>query len=177
LNSRSLFIVRHAIAADREEFKLLGRPDADRPLTDKGRKKLKKTISFLLDLSPIECIASSPLARAKQTADQFHESFKSAFVCTNDALGPNSPPELLMELAVDLFKKYQTVLFIGHEPCLSTFVGWCLSARKAKICDIKKASLCHIRFNKEILPGEGILNCLIQPSHLKTLKHTDRILP
>jgi len=37
-----LLVIRHAIAMEREEYARTGRPDSDRPLTDTGRRRMRK---------------------------------------------------------------------------------------------------------------------------------------
>jgi phosphohistidine phosphatase len=56
-----LLIVRHAIAMEREEFAKTGRPDSDRPLTDTGRRRMRKNARGLQRISPHpDLIATSP---------------------------------------------------------------------------------------------------------------------
>src|ERR1041384_3173041 len=66
-NNMNLYLVRHAIAVDE------GSPDyeqeSERPLTDKGRKKMRQMARGLRNLGvEFDCILSSPYARARETA-------------------------------------------------------------------------------------------------------------
>ena len=64
-----LLLVRHAIAEEREEFERTGEPDDQRPLTSEGRKKMKRAAAGLGELvNKVDILATSPLARAQQTA-------------------------------------------------------------------------------------------------------------
>ena len=64
-----LLVIRHAIAMEREEWAKSGRPDSDRPLTDTGRRRMRKNARGLQRISPHpNLIASSPWLRAADTA-------------------------------------------------------------------------------------------------------------
>ena len=47
-----LVVIRHAVAMSREEFAPTGRDDSLRPLTDRGRAKMKRAAAGLRELSP-----------------------------------------------------------------------------------------------------------------------------
>ena len=71
----NLYIVRHAIAVER------GTPgyedDSKRPLTDNGRKKMKKIVQGLHQLDiKFDMILSSPYVRARDTAKILASEFK-----------------------------------------------------------------------------------------------------
>ena len=64
-----LLFIRHAIADDREEWAKSGRPDADRPLTDRGRDRMRRAARGLTRLiTQPDIIATSPYLRAVETA-------------------------------------------------------------------------------------------------------------
>lgn len=61
-----LYLIRHGIAAEPEEYS----HDADRPLTDEGKRKTRKVAARLSELNlRFDLILTSPLVRARQTAD------------------------------------------------------------------------------------------------------------
>ncbi len=63
----TVFFFRHGIAVEQEVFE---GSDGDRPLTAKGEKKTQQIARRLLDLGiEAELILSSPLVRARQTAE------------------------------------------------------------------------------------------------------------
>ena len=65
-----LYLVRHAVAGDREEFAQKNPEDHLRPITLKGRKKLQKVAMKLLDLiEEVDFIVTSPYLRAMQSAE------------------------------------------------------------------------------------------------------------
>ena len=60
----NLYLLRHGIA----EEEGVGVPDAQRALTDEGRRKLKQVLTTALDASVLPTlILSSPLKRTMQT--------------------------------------------------------------------------------------------------------------
>ena len=71
----NLYIIRHAIAVDE------GSPeyeeDSQRPLTDKGKKKMRQIAKGLRALGvDFDLILSSPYIRAKETAEILEDVFK-----------------------------------------------------------------------------------------------------
>ena len=82
-----ILIIRHAIAEDRDLFALTGQSDDLRPLTDKGRTRLKQAGTGLARLTGIDLLAHSPLTRARQTAELLKKSFPSAELVEIPELG------------------------------------------------------------------------------------------
>src|SRR4029079_14353095 len=64
-----LLVIRHAIAEDRDEFANTGRPDGERPLTDAGRRRMRRNARGLRRLvGKFDVLATSPFTRAAETA-------------------------------------------------------------------------------------------------------------
>src|SRR5580693_3941727 len=86
-----LYLLRHAIAEDHTPS---GR-DADRALTDDGRKKLRKVLERARKASVTPTlILSSPLKRAFETAEiAARELGYSSEISITDALTPSSSPQ------------------------------------------------------------------------------------
>ena len=109
----NLFLIRHAIAVDE------GMPeyedDSQRPLTDKGKKKMRQIAKGLRALGvEFDLILSSPYVRAKETADILADVFKTkADVALSDNLVPMGDPNLLI---ADMKEKYSahSVAIFGH---------------------------------------------------------------
>ena len=60
-----LYLIRHGIAAEAEKYS----KDADRPLTEEGKRKTRKVAARLSELNlHFDLILTSPLLRAYQTA-------------------------------------------------------------------------------------------------------------
>jgi phosphohistidine phosphatase len=147
--SLSLYLVRHAIAAERgEEY-----PDDNlRPLTPKGIAKFRKAVEGLgrLDLS-IDRILTSPLVRARQTADILAGGLSdSPQVVETDALCPGARFELLLQ-AIAPCGHCQAIALVGHEPGIGETAARLVGASDALA--FGKGAVCRIDFER--LPNEG----------------------
>ena len=64
----NLYLMRHGIALTRDDPSVAH--DAERPLTGKGVKRMRKAAKGLRELAiRFDSILTSPLSRARQTAD------------------------------------------------------------------------------------------------------------
>jgi phosphohistidine phosphatase len=108
-----VYFLRHG-EADWPEW---DRPDDERPLTQKGKKELKRVADFLADhdVNPA-ILLSSPLPRAYQTAEVVAERLNLQ-VSEEPALAPGFDPKKLAAL----LKQHagQDVMLVGHEPSFS----------------------------------------------------------
>src|SRR5918996_4259268 len=111
-----LYLVRHAIAAERGD----DWPDDDkRPLTERGIARFREAVNGLKALDvELDEIFTSPLVRAKQTADLLAAGVKGKpSVKLLDALAPgHSPAAVLAQLAKSA--KRRRIALVGHEPGL-----------------------------------------------------------
>ena len=139
----NLYIIRHAIAVDE------GTPgyelDSERPLTDKGRKKMRQIARGLRNLGvEFDLILTSPYVRAQQTAEILADVFKMKrkIVCS-DGLIPLENPERLVG---EINEKYSesSIALVGHEPHLSGLVAF-LTAEQGKLdITLKKGGVCYL---------------------------------
>ena len=162
-----LVLLRHGVAADREEWK---GDDADRPLTADGADRTKEVVRGLrmLKVRP-DVIFSSPLLRARQTADIAQKGLMAdAKVELADELDPAAPPDRLIARLADLAGK-PVVLCVGHEPHLSTTISAMISGKTAASVEMKKAGACCIRFTDGPKAGAGTLLWLLTPKFLLAL--------
>src|SRR5215210_6157724 len=99
-----LYLVRHAIAADRgADYP----DDSKRPLTPAGISRFRKEAKALATLEVgIELVISSPLTRAKQTAEILAQALPGRPAVTlSDALAPaGTPASIFQELAKHMRK-------------------------------------------------------------------------
>src|SRR5262249_17271331 len=85
----NLLIIRHATAQDKGEWAKSGRSDDERPLTGEGRRKMAQTAKGLRNVvDQIDVLATSPLVRARQTAEIVAEEFDDLVLKTTKALVP-----------------------------------------------------------------------------------------
>src|SRR3954462_14864865 len=117
----NLLVIRHAIAEDKEAFAASGRGDDQRPLTEAGRSKMRRAAQGLRSTCPrIAVLASSPLLRARETAEIVAPAFRVGRVEIVDALRPYRQLEELGEwLRRRLLPNDPDdtpVAVVGHEP-------------------------------------------------------------
>jgi phosphohistidine phosphatase len=139
----NLYIVRHAIAV--EEGAAGYESDSERPLTDKGRKKMRQVAKGLRSLGvDFDLILSSPYVRARETAEILVDVFKMKKKITfTENLIPMANPELFIE-EINQTYSVDSIAVVGHEPHLSTLIG-ILIAENAKIdVTLKKGGVCYI---------------------------------
>ena len=163
-----LLVIRHAIAMEREEWAKSGRPDSDRPLTDTGRRRMRKNARGLLRVSERpDIIATSPWLRAADTARVVAETLGVERMETIDAMLPDRPPS---ELAAWLNERSElaTVAVVGHEPHLGELVTWLLGGTGCNI-EFKKGAACLLRIDKKADAGTAVLVAHLTPSQLRGL--------
>ena len=113
-----LFLIRHAIAEDREDFKKTGLADDERPLTVHGKKRMHKIAKKLHALYPeITTFLQSPLVRSQQTTQILRRYYSTSLCHTIAELSPGASPEKLLKTLKD--HKGSTLAVVGHEPNLS----------------------------------------------------------
>ncbi len=134
-----LILLRHGKA---EDFNSGG--DESRMLVDRGREQARSAARLLMASGGLpELVLTSPLVRARQTAEEF---------CTAANLpGPVEqgwlacgmvPANAMVELGA--FKQFKTIAIVGHEPDFSLMVEWLLGV-KGGMVDFKKGALACIR--------------------------------
>jgi phosphohistidine phosphatase len=139
----NLYIIRHAIAVD--EGTVGYESDSERPLTDKGRKKMRAIAKGLRNIGvEFDLILSSPYVRARETAEILAEVFKMKKNITfTESLIPLATPELLIGEINETYS-VESIAVVGHEPHLSTLIG-ILVAENAKLdVTLKKGGVCYI---------------------------------
>lgn len=114
-----LILIRHAPAEDRAAWALCGQPDGVRPLTKEGMTKMRRAARGLRRVmeSP-ERLFSSPLLRARQTAELLLERYPDLRVETAAELQPDADPAATLAWLKSL-DDCQRIALVGHEPHLS----------------------------------------------------------
>jgi phosphohistidine phosphatase len=155
-----LIVIRHGPAGDRREWEAKGRDDRLRPLTPEGRKKMQRAAAGLARLVPaIDVLATSPLVRAAESADIVAAEYGSDIV-TLEPLTPEHQPDDVVRWLRDQLPA-QTVALVGHEPHLSTLIGYLLTERAFSFIDLKKGGACLLGLTDPPEPGSGILEWLL----------------
>ena len=139
----NLYMIRHAIAVDEATSDYAS--DSERPLTDKGRKKMRQIARALRHLGvEFDLILSSPYLRACQTAEILADVFKMKDkLVFSDNLIPLGNPELLIG-EINENHAVDSLAIVGHEPHLSSLIGL-LTAESARLeITLKKGGVCHL---------------------------------
>jgi phosphohistidine phosphatase len=139
----NLYIIRHAIAVD--EGTSGYEDDSQRPLTDKGRKKMRQIAKGLRTLGvEFDLILSSPYVRARETAEILADVFKmKKKMVFSESLIPMADPGLLIP---ELNEKYSvdSIALVGHEPHLSSFIGLLTTENARLDITLKKGGVCNL---------------------------------
>ena len=160
-----LVIIRHGQAGDRGEWEARGRDDRLRPLTPEGKKETGRAAAGLAVLVPhIDVLATSPLVRAVETAAIVASTYDCEIVPL-DVLVPDRTPDEVVRWLRDQ-RPAQTVALVGHEPHLSTLVGYLLTERRTSFIDLKKGGACLLELTQPPEPGGGILEWLLTRGQL-----------
>ncbi len=159
----NLYIVRHAIAVQR------GTPgyddDSQRPLTDTGRKKMKKIVKGLrqLDLK-LDIILSSPYVRARDTAKILAKEFDmTEDIAFSDNL---IPPGNFENLVSEIHEKYDVdnLALVGHEPMLSSLISWLTTGNTDMRLTLKKGGVAYLAADNLYQDGRATLQWLLTPA-------------
>ena len=135
-----LYLVRHAIAAERgDEWP----DDGKRPLTDRGITRFKEAVRGLRHLDvAIDEIFTSPLVRARQTADLLAAGLATKpVVHALDPLAPGHTPAAVIAQLAKVGRSNRIAL-VGHEPDLGELAAHIIGAQRALA--FRKGGMCRI---------------------------------
>jgi phosphohistidine phosphatase len=161
----NLYIIRHAIAVDEglPEYE----DDSQRPLTDKGKKKMRQIARGLRVLGvDFDLILSSPYILAKETAEILAEVSKTkADIAFSENLIPMGDPDLLLS---EMNEKYSanSVALVGHEPHLSALISLLVSDNASLDMTLKKGGVCRLSADDLHHNRKAALEWLLTPGIL-----------
>lgn len=164
-----LLVIRHAIAEDRDEFARTSSNDDERPLTQFGKRRMRKNAEGLRrTASHIEVLATSPLVRGQQTARILAEEFQLRDVETIEALRPERHPR---EVLTWLGKQPPdaTIAVIGHDPQIGQLLSWCIAGNESAGVIFKKGGAALVEFTTKPAAGKGTLHWFLTPAQLRAL--------
>src|SRR5262245_8577215 len=117
-----LYLIRHAEAAPENPEQ---HDDASRPLTDAGREQCKALAAALQRSGvALERLITSPLLRAKQTAEGILEHWQGPKpeLIESKALSPDSKRKKTKHFYLTL--EGSAIGVIGHQPDLGRWAAW-----------------------------------------------------
>ena len=157
-----LYILRHGDAVEHGDPRY---KENDRPLTPKGIQRTKQLAHVLREMEiSFDAILTSPLARARETAEIVARGLKShdnLRFCEH--LAPSGSMEELVHQVNMIRPAPKSVVLVGHEPYLSGFVSLLCTGGPGLPIVFKKGALC--RLDVEVLScGKcAALDWLLQP--------------
>jgi phosphohistidine phosphatase len=161
-----LYLIRHAEAQPLSSSD--AKDDADRPLTDAGHAQAQALAAALQKHSVhLDQVVSSPLLRARQTADDLIQAWKTPLpeLLLCEALEPEMAKarkvtKFLLKLSAN------SVALVGHMPCLGEYAAWVLGSKKVEIA-LAKSGVARIDCEGVPDKGAGTLAWLITPEWCK----------
>ena len=140
-----ILIVRHADAGDRRVFATTNPDDRQRPLSEKGRKRMAEVARGLQRVQPrLDHIFSSPLQRAVETAAILNNVYTQASLEQIKELAPGGERKQLAKRLSKLPVNTSLAL-VGHEPDLSELVAWLSAGSNFSFMELKKGAACLLR--------------------------------
>lgn len=162
-----LYLVRHAIAVERGSS---SHSDGERPLTEKGIRRMRRAVRGMGRLSVhLDAIWTSPLVRALQTAEILASisGFKGKLV-VDKSLAPGGDVDALIS-TVAHGENGDAMALVGHEPDLSELCGRLITGRSESVVALKKGAVACVEV-VEIDPAvRGVLHWLMQPGTLRRI--------
>lgn len=160
-------LVRHGIAVEAEQW---DGSEENRPLTEKGKKRVRQAASGLaaLGCKPTR-LCSSPMVRAYDTARLLRAAVCPTLkVETRDELAAGASPEQILGVLRSC-PADSMVVCVGHEPLLGAVAGVLLAGKPIPGLSLKKAGAALIHLPDGPKPGQGVLRWWLQPMQLRVL--------
>ena len=140
-----------------------GLSDAERALTQEGRRKLRQVLKAAADaqVHP-SLIVTSPLKRAIQTAEVAVEvlGYKKQ-VLRSKVLLPGSSVEQVWD-EVRVHRDEPSLMLVGHNPLFAELSGYLLGSADLQV-DFKKGALLRVDFEDFRPRPKGILRSYLTP--------------
>jgi phosphohistidine phosphatase len=160
-----LLIVRHAIAVPHGTPEV---PEEERPLTPRGTRRFRAAARGLARVCDRpDVLLTSPLVRARQTADIAAEAWGKVKVKEESALAGGSFEKIASVLDPHAAKKL--VAIFGHEPDVSSIVARLLGTSASERLTFKKGAAALVDVPGRMADG-GALIWYLPPRVLRSIK-------
>jgi phosphohistidine phosphatase len=165
----NLYILRHGIAVEHGAAGY--KNDDERPLTGKGERKMWKIADAIKEMEiSFDSIFSSPLVRARQTAEIVAEALKcKKRLELTDTLSPQQSAKPLIEHLQDQ-RAVDDILLVGHEPFLSQFVSLLISGNPETSVLLKKGGFCKLSTEHLKHAKCATLEWLLTPKQMELMR-------
>jgi phosphohistidine phosphatase len=156
------YFLRHGIAVEAAQW---SGGDSDRPLTPEGRERMDREARAIAALSlDLEVIVTSPLVRAKKTAEIVADRLKIGERLVEDTrLADGFNADKLSGILRD-HAGVKSIMLVGHEPSMSATI---LELTGGVSIDLKKGGLARVELS-DAAATSGTLAWLIPPKILAT---------
>ena len=146
-----LYILRHGLAGSREEWT---GPDAERPLTSKGKSRSRSAARGLarLGVAPDVILTSAHLRAAETarlTAAELHAPVEEV-----QALEPGKL-EKGYRLLLEQYSDGASIMLVGHEPDLSALIGSLIAGTTPARVELKKGACACLSFDASSLKSKA----------------------
>ncbi|WP_071517578.1 phosphohistidine phosphatase SixA [Geitlerinema sp. PCC 9228] len=160
-----VYFIRHGIAVERQP----GIDENERWLTDKGIKRTQKVAKRLAESDcQFDCILTSPLVRAKQTAEILQEAKLGKPMLEFAPLAPGGNISAWIQwLSEEEGKDVQSIALVGHEPDLGHWAEQIIWGQVQDKLVLKKAGVIGVSVENRVSPlGQGTMFLLVPPKFL-----------
>jgi phosphohistidine phosphatase len=161
-----LFLIRHGVAEERGDA---WPDDAKRPLSEDGIERFQRSARGLARLDVwIDVVLTSPLVRARQTADIVASAFDPRpSIITIESLAPGGS---YASLVADLEKhgRKTRIALVGHEPGIGELGARLIGSRHS--FEFKKGAVCRIDVDEIPPVGPGDLRWFLTPKVMASIK-------
>jgi phosphohistidine phosphatase len=164
--AHELFLIRHGVAEDRGDA---WPDDTRRPLTEDGMARLRKGARGLANLGlEFDVMLTSPLVRARQTADIVAAAFNSRPpIVVIESLSPGGSVQgVLTDL--EAHARRGRIALVGHEPSIGELSARLIGSRRP--LEFKKGAICRIDIESIPPAGPGALRWFLTPKILRELR-------
>lgn len=163
----NLYILRHGEA---ESIGSKYPSDAARPLTPVGRERVEQSTSGMMTAGvSVGKIVSSPLLRARQTAEIVHKGLEvTTDLEFSDALATGDIGRIVN--TVRAHASSENVMLVGHEPTFSRLISVLASGVPDTVFDLQPGGLCKLTLESLDVGQCAAISWLLTPVQLASLR-------
>lgn len=159
-----LYFLRHGDAVESPHFH-----DTQRPLSEAGKRQIQTVARFLRgSRHELDLILSSPLVRARDTAEIIRDALNLPAVITTDTLTADASVRELLGFING--QRSHALLLVGHEPQLSSAISVLTGGDDHFRVEMRKASLARVETEFPVKKGHAVLSWLVTVAQMEFLR-------